>query len=58
MLGVNQCFGKHCSCHFQGGYEVGQVLEALYREGSEINLMVLIVKWRSRLISNGRGACG
>jgi hypothetical protein len=35
MFGVNQHFGKHCSCHFQCGYVVGQVLEALYRPDSE-----------------------
>jgi hypothetical protein len=33
MFGVNEGFGKHCSCSFQGGYVVGQVLEALYRAG-------------------------
>jgi hypothetical protein len=50
MFGVN-CFGKHCSCHFQGGYEVGQVLEALCRQAGsgEINLV-----WRSGLLSYGR----
>jgi hypothetical protein len=35
MFGVKQRFGKHCSCHFQGVYEVGPVLEASYRAGSE-----------------------
>jgi hypothetical protein len=35
MFGVNQHFGKFCSCHFLGGYEVGQVLETLYRAGSD-----------------------
>jgi hypothetical protein len=35
MFGVNQCFGKHCICSVQGEYEVGRVLEALYRAGSK-----------------------
>jgi hypothetical protein len=39
MFGVNQHFGKHCSCHFQGMYVMGQVLEALYTAGNE---------WRDR----------
>jgi hypothetical protein len=29
MFGVNQHYSKHCSCHFQGGYVVGQLLEAM-----------------------------
>jgi hypothetical protein len=24
--GVNQFFSKHCSCHFQSGYVVGELL--------------------------------
>jgi hypothetical protein len=35
MFGVDQRFRKHCSCHFQGRYVVGRVLEALYRAGGE-----------------------
>jgi hypothetical protein len=34
MLSINQHFGKHYSCHFQGECVVGQVLEALYGAGS------------------------
>jgi hypothetical protein len=35
MFGVDQRFGKHCGYHFQGGYEMGRVLGALDRAGSE-----------------------
>jgi hypothetical protein len=35
MLSINQHFGKTYSCHFQGECVLGQVLEALYRAGSE-----------------------
>jgi hypothetical protein len=34
MLSINQRFGKHISCHFQGEYAMGRVLEALYITGS------------------------
>jgi hypothetical protein len=44
MSSINQCFGKHCSCHLQGECVVRRVLEALYRAGpgGELHLMVLI----------------
>jgi hypothetical protein len=58
MFGVDQCFGKHCSCHLQGGYVGGQVLETLYRARSEWWDRFDGADWWSGLLSNGRGASG
>jgi hypothetical protein len=35
MFGVNQRFGKFCSCHLRGGYVVRRVLEAKCRADGE-----------------------
>jgi hypothetical protein len=45
MLRIIQCFGKNCSCHFQGEHAVvGHFWKPCIRQavGVELDLMVLI----------------